>query len=350
MHWAKWLFYRNDSLAYITFMFIGRRNPGNVRFMSLYSESLNTRVVYMRGSRLKGLDRILLKFFRYFCDFATPKCANYSRLDDLSVPSGKAGPVNRLLHIDDPSYSTSEIKSILNWEKVHSDAGRKTYIVCTSQFTRKWLSSFVTKSRLEIIEQGFIEMQNNNNGEKFIEFSCVYSSPFINGRGDKNENHSTWGALTLIEEIVPRVLQYDKQIKIHLIGKVGTRASRVLDRYPNVVLHGQLSPFQTANILQKCHVGIYPRKIDHFRRVLKIYDYIGAGLPIVTFALEDTRPVLEEGLGFSVQDSDSFVKAIIEMKKNSQKYDEFRANIAKARCNRDWKSLANQLDAIGISK
>lgn len=154
----------------------------------------------------------------------------------------------------------------------------------------------------------------------------------------------------MIEEIVPRIFSRDNKISIHLIGKVGNKAREVLGRYPNVVLHGQLSPLQTADILKKCHVGIYPRKTDHFRRVLKIYDYIGAGLPIVTYALEDTKPVLEERLGFSVKDSDSFVDAIIEMKENGQKYDEFKSNIAKAKFKRDWKSLANQLDAIGILK
>ena len=350
MYWAKWLFYRNDSLPHITFIFIGRRNPGNVRFMSLYSESVATRVVYMRGSRLKGLDRILLNIFRYFCNFAIPRCGDYSRLDELSVPNFKSGSVNRLLHIDDPLYSAREIASILNWEKVHSDAGCKTHIVCTSEFTQRWLGSFITRSSLEIIEQGFIKIPEDKNEDKFTEFACAYSSPFIDGRGDKNESHSTWGALTLIEEIVPRIFSHDNKLRIHLIGKVGNRARKALGRYPNVVLHGQLSPLQTANILKKCHVGIYPRKTDHFRRVLKIYDYIGAGLPIVTFALEDTKLVFEECLGFSVMDSDSFVDAILEMKRNVQRYEEFSSNIIKARFNRDWKSLAKKLDVIGIPK
>lgn len=348
LHWFKWLFLLNDSYPAITFLFVGRRNPTNVRFLSLYRETKTVRVVYMRGSRFKGIDRIYLILFEKLINVSYKKTSKYVWFDYLAVPNNIQKGNNGLLQIDDPEYTSEEVERITQWEKAHFRSGYRSVIVCTNDFTKKWLESFLYTTKVEIVEQGFVGTNDRLNPIKYTHFACVYSSPFIDYLNDKHENHKTWGAKILIEEIIPKLYEIDKGIEFHLIGNIGKNARRILESFPNVICHGLQSPEETMKILSKCHLGMYPRLIDNFRRVLKIYEYIGAELPIVAFELEDTRIVKEEDLGISVSDSDGFVDAILKLKNNRALYNQKLQKVKRAGLGRTWIEHSKKIDAIHV--
>lgn len=300
----------------------------------------------MRGSRFKGLDRIYLILFEKLINFSNKKTTNYMWFDYLAVPNSRHRGNNGLLQFDDPEYTSEEVGRITQWENSHLRRGYRSVIVCTNEFTKNWLESFLHTTKVEIVEQGFIGTNDRLNSIKYANFACVYSSPFIDYLNDKHENHKTWGAKILIEEIIPKLYEIDKGIEFHLIGNIGKNAQRILESFPNVICHGLQSPEETMKILSKCHLGIYPRLIDNFRRVLKIYEYIGAELPIVSFELEDTRIVREEDLGISVSDSDGFVDAILKLKNNGELYIQKLQRVKSAKLGRSWMEHAKKIDAI----
>jgi glycosyltransferase involved in cell wall biosynthesis len=80
--------------------------------------------------------------------------------------------------------------------------------------------------------------------------------------------------------------------------------------------------------------------------MLKIFTYIGAGLPIVTFDLIDTEIVKRCKLGFSVKESDEFVEKIIELKKAPETLKHFKANLISNREMYSWKNLAQKMDNL----
>jgi glycosyltransferase involved in cell wall biosynthesis len=252
---------------------------------------------------------------------------------------------NLVLNLDDPAYSDSEIEDLILWEQSLKDVSKRGVIIVTSEKTRKYLIDAGLKSSVYILEQGFT-INNLESELKNKRFSIVYSSPYIDSQNDGHGAHPTWGVDLFIKEIIPKITDTDSSIEIHLIGRTGLEASKFLGKFSQVKLHGLKSFNDNAELLQRAHVGIYPRKIDNGRRVQKIYEYIGANLPIVTFDLEDTRPVSELGVGISVNTTDEFVKAIVDLKNDQEMYNKFYSKLLSVKEDYSWKNLAKRFDKL----
>lgn len=254
--------------------------------------------------------------------------------------------INRkqILHIDDPIYSEDEIDLLKQWSlKVRSAKG-SPIVICTNSFTRNWYLENSVAAKVLVIEQGFHPI-NLSNKLKSNSFSCVYSSPYIHFEGDKHENHSTWGSELLIRQIIPEINARDKEIEIHLIGQVGKNAKKALSKFENIRIYGRVNFLENMTILSERSIGIYPRTFDHKRSILKIYSYIGAGLPIVTFDLFDTKVVKDNELGFSVTNCEEFVDKIIELKSNEFLYNSYRNKVLKFRAAHTWELLAHKMES-----
>jgi hypothetical protein len=254
--------------------------------------------------------------------------------------------INRkqIFHIDDPLYSEDEIDLLKQWSsKIRLNKG-SPIVICTNSYTRDWYLEKSVEAKILVIEQGFHPI-NLPNKFKSDSFSCVYSSPYIHFEGDKHENHSTWGSELLIREIIPEINAKDKAIEIHLIGQVGENAKKALAKLENICIYGRVDFLENMSILSKRSIGIYPRTFDHKRSILKIYSYIGAGLPIVTFDLFDTKVVKDNGLGFSVTNCKEFVDKIIELKSNELLYNNYRNKVLKFRAAHTWELLAHKMES-----
>jgi glycosyltransferase involved in cell wall biosynthesis len=97
-------------------------------------------------------------------------------------------------------------------------------------------------------------------------------------------------------------------------------------------------------VIQDCDLGIYPRQVDHKRSILKIYSYIGAGIPIVGFDLIDTKIVKDYNLGVLVKSKEELIDRIIELSKDNQTYLRYKSNVYKIRNLFTWNVLAHKLE------
>jgi glycosyltransferase involved in cell wall biosynthesis len=111
-------------------------------------------------------------------------------------------------------------------------------------------------------------------------------------------------------------------------------------------MHGYKTIEENYKLLTKCNVALYPRTIDNNRRVLKIYEYIGANLPIISFNLEDTKPVSELNVGISVDTVDDFIAAVLHMKENKDLYSFFLENLKSIQNKYSWSVLAKKFDKL----
>jgi glycosyltransferase involved in cell wall biosynthesis len=103
---------------------------------------------------------------------------------------------------------------------------------------------------------------------------------------------------------------------------------------------------ENSEILSKCTIGIYPRTFDHKRSILKIFSYIGAGLPVVTFDLEDTRVIKDYNLGLSVNSIDDFIRAIVQLKEQPKILKNLERNIDKFRPPYTWQNLSKKMSEL----
>ena len=148
----------------------------------------------------------------------------------------------------------------------------------------------------------------------------------------------------LVNEIIPLITLLDPEIEIHLVGEIGECAKNKLDKFENIFYYGRVNFRENSRILANCSVGIYPRNKDFKRSMSKIFAYIGAGLPIVTFNLIDTEVVKVNNLGFSVTTSEEFVEKIICLKNDPTLLQDFRKRIEIFKPNYSWKNLGCKME------
>lgn len=329
----------------VAFQFKSKRNSSNVRLRSLLERSTRTRVIEFKGVRIGRLDLIFLMLLRVARSILYPFLRDkYFWLHVMGTEEGKHSGMNQVLHLDDPTFSPSERADLRTWFLDLESQGKRALVVCTFEGASKYVKSIDPRIEVEVIPQGFTPRKKTPI--KFSRFSCVYSSPYIFDHGDSRINHPTWSPIHFLEDLLPRILELNDSIDVHIIGRLGKNAARRLSNYERVVLHGLLSPEVNAEIMAKCHVGLYPRVHDHGRRVLKITEYMGAGLPIVAYDLEDTKLVTEKELGFMVKTPEEFISAIDRLMKEPSLYQKIKDRTRVESDGLDWDTLAKKLDAI----
>ena len=343
--WWRWIFSKSPECSALTFFFLSRKNSTSPRFFPLFNEMKSLQIVLVRGTRWRKLDYFQLKGLNLFEKITRRKQSSYNWLLTSKYMTESKFGLNVALNLDDPLYTETEIKNIIAWEKKIINESRRSVIIVTSETTKSYLNESDVKSPIFIIEQGFTN-SSLALPDKNKNFSLVYSSPYIDTKNDKHGNHPTWGADLFIKEIIPKIIKADNSIEIHLVGRVGKEASRYLREHSQVKLHGLVTFLENSEILKKAHVGLYPRNFDNNRRVQKIYEYIGANLPIVTFDLEDTKPVVQLRVGISVNNVDDFVKAVIKLKNDHNLYTFFYDNVLKFKNDYTWQTLAGRFDQL----
>jgi glycosyltransferase involved in cell wall biosynthesis len=147
-------------------------------------------------------------------------------------------------------------------------------------------------------------------------------------------------------EVIKRVNALGEKVNFMILGNLGKDAKRLANSFRNVSTSDYLEPKDQARLLKSAHVGLYPRTHDHRRRVLKIYEYAGAGLPVVAFDLVDSIDVKTYDFGLNVNSIDEFVESILILKNNKDLYDAKSRNALKFSFGKDWESLATKLERL----
>ena len=335
----RWLFRNRDDLDQVVFLFISKKNATNARFTPLFLSSNEIRIVYLLGSSLRYLDGILMYIGKklFALEIKKSRCYKMVHVFDFNLRSSNKA---QILHIDDPQYSDLEIKKAILWQTNLNAKGQKSILIVTNTYTRNWFIKYLDKTKIIIIEQGFHKLDQNKvlTKRKSEPFVCAYSSNFIHYGSDRHANDSTWGSSHLFDQVIPKVQLLDATIKFCLIGELGKEAELKTRYHKNIVAHGRVSFEKNMQLLMQCDIAIYPRLIDHKRSVLKIFSYIGADLPIVAIDLVDTEIVKRKKLGFTVQDIDSLVKKILELRNSNELLTGFKENILKIKNEFTWEN------------
>lgn len=342
MSFTAWYYLKNDNLPNIVFSFISKTNATNVRFFSLFESSLDTRIVNLYGSWIPFSDSLMLRMYNFMITLLAFKTVNYKCTHvfklDIKVRSKSV-----VYHLDDPSYSAVELVELKKWELSNIHRNVKPIIICTNRYTQEYLLKNLFLAQIFVVEQGYFSVKSDTESNKFLPFSCVYSSPYIHYGSDKHAAHGTWGADLLIKTIIPRISIKDCDINFYLIGEIGFDAQKALNQFSNVHCLGRVNLFENMRIISKCSIGLYPRNIDYKRSMSKIFSYIGAGIPVVTFDLIDTEIIKLENLGLVAHDVDDFVDCVTKLKNNKKLYKEINQRILKIKNEYLWSTLTGKM-------
>jgi len=340
---VKWLFEREKQYKNIVFLFRSKKNPGNFRITSLYENCKDTRQVIVSGLCWSKLDLAIIRLLPLLVRLSKFKIEKYRWLNVPASSGFKGINVNQIVHLDDPTYSKGEIDSIVRWENALNRRKRDTIIVSTCIEAVDWLKESGVQSKLEILPQGFTKYPFPV--KKNSEFTCIYTSAYIHFGSDKHASHSTWGSQVLFE-IINKFDELGENVNFVLVGNLGQDAKSIASSFRKVSTTDYLEPKDQARLLKSAHVGLYPRTNDHRRRVLKIYEYAGAGLPVVAFDLVDSIDVKTHDFGINVNSIEEFVESILILKNNKDLYDAKSRNALQFSFRKDWESLATKLERL----
>lgn len=152
------------------------------------------------------------------------------------------------------------------------------------------------------------------------------------------------GLLELIEAIGS-----NENYMLQIIGRgdIETKIMELAKRHHNVILHGFVPPSKLHELTMQFHIGlnllIHSSENYVYSSANKFFDYIMAGLPVISMNFPEYRKVNDEhNIGILIEDltKDSIIHAIEMIKLN---YKEFSDNCAKASQELSWSTQEKRL-------
>jgi glycosyltransferase involved in cell wall biosynthesis len=130
--------------------------------------------------------------------------------------------------------------------------------------------------------------------------------------------------------------------RLWLIGQPSDRIRQRCEGRPDVLLLGRLPQPQVLAHVANFDVALYPRRASAAprRSVVKIAEYLGAGVPTVAYDLDETRVLARTGTGRVVHDPDEFVAAVTGLAQHDDERRNLAAAAARVGADLDWDTLA----------
>ena len=161
-------------------------------------------------------------------------------------------------------------------------------------------------------------------------------------RGGDNPLYDVSHLLELWDEIAARV----PGARLELIGLASRAVRERVRGRADVVVTGRVPRAELLRRVAAWDVALYPRTADQGIRASKIAEYLGAGVPIVSYDYEVVADVRETGAGLLVRTPREFIGAVERLLRNPEERGRLADAARLAGAERDWDVLATRYAAI----
>jgi glycosyltransferase involved in cell wall biosynthesis len=251
-----------------------------------------------------------------------------------------AGPI--VADLDDPVFDVREVE-LLRRPNVLA------YTVTAERAAQRFAELGVEKPA-HVIPQGVAAIdpaavtearRRRRRGE--IAIGYVAAHLLLDGdRGGSNALYNVEHLLDLWQEIRARV----PAARLWLVGAPSKALRGRLVGRDDVVLTGRLPPAQALAQVANFDVALYPRTEDQGIRAAKIAEYLGAGVPSVSYDYEVVADLRETGAGVLVSTPREFVSAVERLARNEVERSRLAAAAQAAGRARNWDALAGEMAGI----
>jgi glycosyltransferase involved in cell wall biosynthesis len=333
-----------DRVALLSIWFQGHNNPR-------YAELL---------PRLERLDACLLRLpevrvlrglgFRAFTAgkpallrTALPRAARrYRNLLSLDFDQLAYWPHAAVMDADDPFFTDREV-SLLNRAAV------RAYVVTAEGAARRYEALGVAKPWVEIpqgvnLTAATPELRAAAAARKAPgEVVLGWMAAHLLTAGDRDAENPLYNVdhlLELWDQIHDRV----PNGRLWLVGEPSSRLAARLGSRSDVVLFGRLPRAEALATAAAFDVAPYARTADQGVRAAKVAEFIGLGVPTVSYDYEVTANLRETGAGILVPDARSFVDAVVQLFEDEAARGTIAAAALRAGAELDWDILARRFE------
>lgn len=245
--------------------------------------------------------------------------------------------------VDDPTFTPREVELLKR-------ANLAAYVVTAERAARTFEDLGVEKP-WHVIPQGFsrtalspkrsAEIRAARPGGPVIGYSAAWLLT-ADDRDGENPLYNVDHLLELWDEICARV----PSARLWLIGGASERVRDRLRGRDDVLLFGRLPRADALNHAACFDVALYPRTADQGIRSSKVGEYIGLGLPTVSYDFQVTDELRETGAGILVDSPRAFVDAVVRLAEDDAARAAVSEAAGRAGAARDWDVLARHYEEL----
>jgi glycosyltransferase involved in cell wall biosynthesis len=251
------------------------------------------------------------------------------------------GPV--VADIDDPYY-TQEHVDLLNRPNLAA------YVVTAERAARRYEEMGVRKP-FHVIPQGisFSSLREDLVAEarrrKGADVIVGWMAAWLLTEGDRDADGPLYNVDHLLD-LWSRIRPQTPNARLWLIGRPSDRLSEKLEGRDDVVLWGRLSREEALSTAAAFDVAVYARTEDTGIQAAKVGEFIGLGVPTVSYDYKVTENLRELGAGVLVPDADAFVDTVVRLVTRDGERAALAASTATAGRSLDWDVLAAEYESI----
>jgi glycosyltransferase involved in cell wall biosynthesis len=244
--------------------------------------------------------------------------------------------------VDDPAYDERHV-GLLNHPNLAA------YVVTAEHAARRYEAMGVDKP-WHVIPQG-VSLRSvtpelvadaacrRTNGEVVV----GYMAAFLLTAADRDGANELYNVDHLLE-LWDDVHRAAPEARLWLVGNASEHVRRRTAGRDDIIVTGLLSREQALAHAANFDVALYPRTRDRGIRAAKVSEYIGLGVPTVSYDYEVTANLRETGAGVLVASPREFVDAVVGLVHGPEQRAEIAAAARKAGAELDWDVLARRYE------
>jgi len=248
-----------------------------------------------------------------------------------------AGPV--VADVDDPTFSDEEVRLLRR-------PNLAAYVVTAERAAQRFAELGVDKP-VHVVPQGVSLASLSEAGAREVarrhrrdgEVVVGYMAAWLLSQGDRGGDNPLYNVDHLLE-LWDGIHERVPAARLWLLGEASPRVEQRSAGRDDIVLFGRVPRAELLSYVSNFDVALYPRTEDQGIRAAKIGEYLGAGVPTVSYDYEVTADLRDAGAGLLVDSPREFVDAVARLTTDEVERRRLAAAAAAAGRARDWDVLA----------
>jgi glycosyltransferase involved in cell wall biosynthesis len=330
----------SDRICFYSIWFRGHNNP---RYEELLPrlERLHRYLLTLSDRRLlRGAEYRALRAVRGLRDplvlrLAARRYRSLFTADNEQIPLFGRPVVS---DVDDPFFTPRELELL-------SHPSLQAYVVTAERAARRYEAMGLQKP-WHVVPQG-VSLSSIDERERREVAEGRRDTPFVAGymaawllaaedRGGENPLYNVEHLFDLWDEVHERV----PEAELWLVGGASESVRRRAAARPDVRVLGRLPRPRALAHAASFDVALYPRSADQGIQSAKIAEYLGLGLPTVSYDYEVTAELRETGAGLLARTPREFVDAVVRLAREEGERRRLAEAARAAGAERDWDVLA----------